>query len=125
MQPPKGSRSVQGHELQLATNVLGHHLFTSLLTDTLVATAAAAPKHSVRVVWVSSSSADLAPVPAVDLGDMGFHGVEHTIDTYNRSKAGNVLQAVEYSRRMAGTGIVSVVSCLSHSPFDEAATDFA
>ncbi|KAK2767882.1 putative short-chain dehydrogenase [Colletotrichum kahawae] len=53
MVPPQGSTTVQGHELQLGINNLGHQLFTQLLTPLLERTSKVAPRDSVRVIWVS------------------------------------------------------------------------
>lgn len=52
--PPVGSKSRQGHELQLATNCLGPYFFTQLVLPQLQAAAKTAPPNSVRVVWTSS-----------------------------------------------------------------------
>ncbi|KAK4621822.1 hypothetical protein CLAFUW4_06739 [Fulvia fulva] len=48
--PPRGSTSAQGYELQMGTNCLGHYLFTQLLLPLLRSTAKQAPEASVRVV---------------------------------------------------------------------------
>lgn len=48
--PPRGSVSAQGHELQMATNCLGHYLFTQLLLPTLLHTAESASPATVRVI---------------------------------------------------------------------------
>ncbi|KAL2858456.1 hypothetical protein BJY01DRAFT_150 [Aspergillus pseudoustus] len=108
MVPPQGSKSVQGYELQIGTNNLGHFLFTQFLRPVLVATAKTAPKNSVRVVWVSSSAADGAPRPAIDFSNMDYHVEEGIWSKYSRSKAGNVLHSAEFARRTAGEGIISV-----------------
>ncbi len=60
MHPPAGSKTKQGHELQLGVHNLGPVLLTELLTPLLARTAAAAPAGSVRVVWVASLYADLS-----------------------------------------------------------------
>lgn len=111
MVPPQGSKTIQGYELQLGINNLGHFLFSRFLTPVLKATAKSAPKDSVRVVWVSSSAADAAPKPAIDFDNMDYKREEGIWSKYARSKAGNVLHSVEFSRRTAGSGIVSLVSC--------------
>lgn len=49
--PPQGSISPQGHDLQLATNCLGPQFLTQLLLPTLKATAQNLPSASVRVIW--------------------------------------------------------------------------
>lgn len=121
MVPPQGSTTAQGYELQLGVNNLGHFLLTSLLRPVLERTAkeatATAP-GSVRVVWVSSSAADAAPQPAVDFDNMDYHREEGVWQKYSRSKAGSQLHASELARRVAGSGIISVVSRLKHRYFD-------
>lgn len=108
MVPPQGSKSVQGYELQLGTNNLGHFLFTHFLHAVLAKTAQTAPKNSVRVIWVSSSAADAAPTPAIDFDNMDYHREESIWPKYSRSKAGNVLHSAEFARRTAGEGIISI-----------------
>ncbi|KAH9238436.1 hypothetical protein K456DRAFT_1746526 [Colletotrichum gloeosporioides 23] len=97
-----------GHELQLGINNLGHQLFTQLLTPLLEKTSRVAPNDSVRVIWVSSSAADGAPRPAIDFSNMDYHKEEGIWSKYSRSKAGNVIQAAEYARRMKESGIISL-----------------
>lgn len=109
MVPPQGSKTVQGYELQLGTNNLGHFLFAKLLRDVLVNTAKTAPKNSVRIIWVSSSGADLAPNPPINFDNMDYHIDESKWTKYMRSKAGNALHSVEFSRRNADTGVLSLV----------------
>ncbi|KAL2814129.1 short-chain dehydrogenase [Aspergillus granulosus] len=113
MVPPKGSVSVQGHELQFAVNNLGHFLFTKLLHPLLVKTAnsegAAGRRGTVRVIWVSSSAADHVAIPAIDFSNMDYRRRGEGIwSMYARSKAGNVLQAVEYARRVGEEGVLSL-----------------
>ncbi|CCF45044.1 short-chain dehydrogenase [Colletotrichum higginsianum] len=108
MVPPQGSTTVQGYELQLGINNLGHQLFTQLLTPLLKMTSQVAPRDSVRVIWVSSSAADGAPRPAIDFSNMDYHIEEGIWSKYSRSKAGNVIQASEYARRIGGSGIISL-----------------
>jgi NAD(P)-dependent dehydrogenase (short-subunit alcohol dehydrogenase family) len=110
MVPPQGSKTKQGYELQLGTNNLGPFLFTHFLTPILTRTASIAPANSVRIVWVSSSAADGAPKPAINFDNMDYHREEGPWTKYGRSKAGNVLHAVEFARRTQGSGIVSLVS---------------
>jgi NAD(P)-dependent dehydrogenase (short-subunit alcohol dehydrogenase family) len=109
MVPPQGSKTVQGYELQLGVNNLAHFLFVHFLRPALAATARIAPKNSVRVIWVSSSAADGAPQPAIDFTNMDYHREEGIWSKYMRSKAGNVLHAVEFARRTSGEGIISIV----------------
>ena len=109
MIPPAGSVTAQNYDLQLGTNCLGHFLLTQYLTPTIVKTAQSAPKNSVRVIWVSSAAAALPPVPAVDFNNITYAKKDEDIwMRYGRSKAGNVLHGVEYGRRMADDGVVSM-----------------
>ncbi|KAJ9302085.1 hypothetical protein DTO271G3_951 [Paecilomyces variotii] len=108
MVPPPGSKTAQGHELQLGTNNIGHFLFTHFLRPVLKQTAQSSPKGSVRVVWVSSSMAEMAPKPAIDFSNMDYHRDETQWRKYARSKAGNVLHACEFARQVKKEGIVSV-----------------
>ena len=112
MVPEQGSKTAQGYELQLGVNALGGFLFTHFLRPTLAATAKAAPKDSVRVVWVSSSAAGMAPKPPIDFENMNYERDEGAMTKYMRSKAGNVLHAAEFARRTAGDGIISMVGPL-------------
>lgn len=108
MNPPNGSKTAQGYELQLGVNNLGTFLLTKLLTPTLVRTARAEPDapSSVRVVWVSSSAAEAlqAPRGGVDLSNLDYHVDKSPLDKYCISKAGNYLQAAEFARRHSGSG---------------------
>ncbi|KAB8231691.1 uncharacterized protein BDW43DRAFT_312911 [Aspergillus alliaceus] len=108
MIPPQGSQTAQGYELQLGTNVVGPFMFTKLLYPVLAQTAAASPANSVRVVWVSSSAARFAPNPAIDWSNLDYHIDERAWKKYARSKAENVLLAVELARRSKADGVRSL-----------------
>ncbi|TGJ78657.1 hypothetical protein E0Z10_g10103 [Xylaria hypoxylon] len=109
MFPPNGSKTAQGHELQLGTNCLGPFLFTRFLTPTLIATAKMASKGSVRVVWVSSSAAEhLNPKGGIDLDNLDYKRDAFYAYKYGISKVGNYYHATEYARRYRDDGIVSV-----------------
>ena len=69
--PPLGSVSAQGHELQMATNCLGHYLLTQLLLPILLKTAESTSAGAVRVIWTSSISVDLsAPKCGIIISDL-------------------------------------------------------
>lgn len=111
MNPPAGSRSVQGYELQLGVNNVGTYLFTKLLTPVLATTArsASVAAGSVRVVWVSSSAAEgLAPACGVPLDGLAPGPRDVGLVRYGISKAGNYFHATEFARRHRADGIVSV-----------------
>lgn len=110
MTPPQGSKTAQGYELQLGTNNIGHFFFTKLLTPTLVATAKSEPANTVRVIWVSSSAAELISHSpgGVDMNNLDYHNDKSTNLKYGISKAGNFLQGTEFARRYGDEGVVSV-----------------
>lgn len=102
MFPPNGSKTTQGHELQIGTNCLGAYLLTNLLQPILASTAKAAPPGSVRVTWAGSLAVDLmSPKPGgltfVD-GAEGQPKVLGRRTDYGQSKAGNLLLSCEAKR---------------------------
>jgi NAD(P)-dependent dehydrogenase (short-subunit alcohol dehydrogenase family) len=90
-------RSVDGFELQFATNHLGHFLLTNLLVPALVA---GAPSRIVNV----TSSAHLIGEP--DLDDPNYEHREYEKwRAYGESKSANILFTVELERRLGGRGV--------------------
>ncbi|RMD44295.1 hypothetical protein DV735_g799, partial [Chaetothyriales sp. CBS 134920] len=111
MAPAQGSKTVQGYEQQLGTNNLGHFLFTKLLTPLLKETAKTEPAGSVRVVWVASSAAaNFAPKGGVVMDNLDYKADRAALVKYGISKAGNILQAAEYARRVGAAGNIISVS---------------
>ncbi|KAE9365733.1 NAD(P)-binding protein [Stipitochalara longipes BDJ] len=109
MNPPQGSKTVQGYELQLGTNCIGTFLFTQLLTPILLSTAKSSPPSTVRVIWVSSSAAEgLSPKGGVDMQNLGYKVEKLGMMKYGISKAGNYLHATEFSNRYGGEGVLSI-----------------
>jgi NAD(P)-dependent dehydrogenase (short-subunit alcohol dehydrogenase family) len=96
---PQRQLSAQGHEMQFATNHLGHFALALCLHDAL-----AAPHHA-RIVAVSS-------VGHID-GDVDFDDIDFAQRPYNpwlaygQSKTANVLFVVEAAKRWASDGIVA------------------
>ncbi|KAG6116232.1 hypothetical protein E4U14_000361 [Claviceps sp. LM454 group G7] len=110
MNPPRGSKGNQGHELQLVTNCLGPFLFTKGLLPLLKKTAASSPPASVRVLWASSlGTSVLSPTGGVHLGPDGAPVEAYfQLTNYGQSKAANNLYAAEFHRRYGGDGILNV-----------------
>ncbi|KAJ5595248.1 steroid dehydrogenase [Penicillium hispanicum] len=107
--PPRGSVSPQGHDLQLATNCLGPHLLTQLLLPTLKRTAQDAPSASVRVVWLASIVVDLsAPADGVKLEDL-LRRDTHPQRNYENTKVGNWYLANALATQAGSDGILSLV----------------
>ncbi|KAF2203655.1 short-chain dehydrogenase [Delitschia confertaspora ATCC 74209] len=107
-QPPLGSVSKQGFELQLATNCLGPFLFTQLLMPLLEAAVPQADTNSVRVVWLGSQMIELsAPQGGINISEL-FNPPKDKVRTYTTSKVGNYFLATELARKKGGKGIISV-----------------
>jgi NAD(P)-dependent dehydrogenase (short-subunit alcohol dehydrogenase family) len=91
--------SDRGHEMQFATNHLGHFALALGLHDALTAAGSA------RIVSVSSSGHLRSPVVFDDL-DYAFRDYD-PFGAYGQSKTANVLFAVEATRRWANDGITA------------------
>ena len=89
----------RGHEMQFATNHLGHFALALGLHDALTAAGDA------RIVAVSSSGHLRSPVIFDDL-HYAFRDYEG-FNAYGQSKTANVLFAVEATRRWAADGITA------------------
>jgi NAD(P)-dependent dehydrogenase (short-subunit alcohol dehydrogenase family) len=93
------THSASGHEMQFATNHLGHFALALGLHDSLAAAASA------RIVSVSSGGHLRSPVVFDDI-DYAFRDYD-PFGAYGQSKTANVLFAVEATRRWARDGIVA------------------
>ena len=97
MAVPELTRTAQGHELQFATNYLGHFVLTAGLRTALAAAGGA------RIVSLSSSAHLYSPVVFGDL-DFRFRPYD-PLQAYAESKTAAVLLAVELTRRWSGEGV--------------------
>lgn len=95
---PRREVSVEGHELQFATNVLGPYRLTALLMPALLRSTAP------RVVTVASNTHKTSPVPLTDLDSLDGY---RPIRAYAKTKLASVLFAKELQRR-AGKRLLSV-----------------
>lgn len=91
--------SPSGHEMQLATNHLGHFALAVGLHDALASAGGA------RIVSVSSSGHLRSPVVFDDI-DFAFRDYD-PFGAYGQSKTANVLFAVEATRRWRDDGILA------------------
>ncbi|KAF2159565.1 hypothetical protein M409DRAFT_70892 [Zasmidium cellare ATCC 36951] len=115
MFPPIGSKSTQGHEMQMATNCLGHFLLARLLSPVLERTASAAAPGAVRIAWAASFGVDaLSPKGGVSFdkdGAFEAHGSNNQVN-YGATKAGNLFLASQFARKPPiaadGKGMVNV-----------------
>jgi dehydrogenase/reductase SDR family protein 12 len=99
--PPQRTETPQGHELALATHVIGPLLLTELLRATL------AVAESPRVVIVSSGGMYSAPLDSSIGDDIEYErGTYEGIRAYARTKRMQVTLGELMARRYAGDGIV-------------------
>ncbi|MEO6605295.1 MAG: oxidoreductase [Aeromicrobium sp.] len=107
MFPPKPSKTVDGYELQMGTNHLGHFALTAHLWPLLV-------KSKARIVSVSSNMHKAAT--GIDLRTFTPEGSPRRYkrtQAYAESKVANLLFATELDRRIKAAGI-DVVSVGAH-----------
>ena len=106
--PPQGT-SPQGHDMQLATNCLGPHLFTQLLLPILRSTAETTPIASVRVIWTASIVVDaFALETGIELAEL-FQKDADEFHNYLNTKVGNWFLADSLASQIGGYGILSLV----------------
>jgi NAD(P)-dependent dehydrogenase (short-subunit alcohol dehydrogenase family) len=99
MAVPELTMAPSGHEIQFATNHLGHFALAVGLRTALAAA------NGARVVSVSSGGHQRSPVVFDDI-DYAFRDY-NPFSAYGQSKTANVLFAVEATRRWADDGITS------------------
>ena len=99
MAVPDRRLTVQGHELQFGTNYLGHFALTMGLHGALAAAGGA------RIVSVSSNAHFMSDIAYDDIDYV--HRDYHPWTAYGQSKTGDVLLAVDATRRWSADGIVA------------------
>ena len=97
--------TAEGFEATFASNHLGHFALTNRLLPLLRATAATAPRGSVRIVNVSSSGHDRSP--GMDWNDLQRLTNFTTGGAYTNAKLANILFTRALAKRLAGDGIVA------------------
>jgi NAD(P)-dependent dehydrogenase (short-subunit alcohol dehydrogenase family) len=97
MAVPERELTPQGHELQFGTNFLGHFALAAGLHASLAAAGGS------RIVSLSSSGHLISPVIFDDVDYL--HRPYDPWSAYGQSKTGNVLLAVEATRRWRDDGI--------------------
>jgi retinol dehydrogenase-12 len=110
----QASLTVDGFEMTLGTNHLGHFLLTNLLLDDLKRSAPA------RVITVSSQLhiPGYAGGPAPDFDYVNLKGEKYYNPQifYKNSKLANMWFTYELQRRLAGTGVTSNAVCPGFVP---------
>ena len=110
----QASFTVDGFEMTLGTNHLGHFLLTNLLIEDLKRSTPA------RVVTVSSELHNPAyaggPAPDFDYDNLKGEKYYNTQVFYRNSKLANMWFAYELQRRLTGTGVSSNAVCPGFVP---------
>ncbi|PCH44323.1 NAD(P)-binding protein [Wolfiporia cocos MD-104 SS10] len=105
---PMEQLTEEGYDLVFGTNVLGHHLFTTLLLPALAEGASSSPDQHTRVIWVSSIAAYFTPtIHWNTLRDGPERRKVGKGTLYNQSKLAAVILARQYAKRYADRNIVS------------------
>lgn len=114
---PATGKTVQGHELRVGANNLGHYLLMQKLLPTLKTTASFRAKTGcsegcVRILWAGSCLIDLvSPTGGVELDEAGVPKTHNdAMVNYAQSKAGNLFLAKHFKDELKKEGILSVVS---------------
>jgi NAD(P)-dependent dehydrogenase (short-subunit alcohol dehydrogenase family) len=105
---PRRMETVDGFEMQFATNVLAHFALTGLLLPALQRAAATSPERP-RVVTVASLAHKRTHLNFDDLQSVKEYS---PLRAYQQSKLANLMLAFELSRRLraAGSSIISVAA---------------
>ncbi|KII84549.1 hypothetical protein PLICRDRAFT_117712 [Plicaturopsis crispa FD-325 SS-3] len=110
MDSKPGETTVDGYEVQMGTNVLGHHVFTMALLPVLLKTAKESESGTVRVVSTGSfahnfASKDELRYDTLDTGKglTNFRNVQ----LYSRSKLGNCIWTHAITKWYKSEGILA------------------
>lgn len=95
----------------MGTNCLAPYLLTVLLEPILIRTVASSPSLSVRVVFVVSLMQLGTPAGVMSFDSQGTPKVlPKAMDNYMQTKAGGMMLAAEFAKRLESKGILSMVS---------------
>src|SRR6266481_1805750 len=101
MFPPKQT-TVDGFELQLGTNHLGHFALAGLLLEQML------PVPGSRVVTVSSTAHRIRA--RINFGDLQSERSYRRVAAYSQSKLANLMFTYELQRRLSGAGTTIAVA---------------
>lgn len=115
MTPSMGSKTAQDYDLQWGTNVLGPFLLQKLLDPLFIETSKKNPTNLSRVVWASSTAHLSAPDKGgIYWDDVNFEDPSKKYsngEIYGQSKAGVIINAIQWSKRYSNENIVSISLC--------------
>ncbi|MFN3596939.1 MAG: oxidoreductase [Rubricoccaceae bacterium] len=107
--------SAQGHEMQFATNVLGHFALAARLAPRFLATPGS------RTVWLSSLAHRFG---RIQIDDLDGRRAYHPWRAYGQSKLADLMLALEMDRRLRAAGVPSM-SVAAHPGFTATNLQFA
>ncbi len=105
MFPPKQT-TVDGFELQLGTNHLGHFALTGLLLEQML------PVPGSRVVTVSSQAHRIRA--RINFDDLQSQRSYRRVAAYSQSKLANLLFTYELARRLSGAATTTTIAVAAH-----------
>jgi NAD(P)-dependent dehydrogenase (short-subunit alcohol dehydrogenase family) len=108
MWTPQRNLSKQGHELQFATNHLGHFLLTGLLLPLLKTTPNSRVVTQSSVLHKKTQGQDFEP--SIQLDDLSFSQNFDTKKAYAQSKLANLLFTYELDRRLKAANINTIAT---------------
>ncbi|KAG6374228.1 hypothetical protein JVT61DRAFT_4887 [Boletus reticuloceps] len=107
MIPPIEMLTDDDYDLQFGTNVLGHFYFTKFVLPTLLSTAKSSSDGTARIVNTASNGHWYGGLKFDTMKDGPARSKEGPWQLYGQSKTGNIVFALELSRRYGDQGIVS------------------
>ncbi|KAG7664439.1 RDH2 [[Candida] subhashii] len=114
MTPPRHSKTKQGYQLELGTNVIGPHLLQTLLDPILISTSKLNKPNESRIVWIGSTSHFFAPYGGLNWKDPNYENSPNVPlkEMYSQSKALVMMQAIQWPKRHPeASNVVSVSVC--------------
>jgi len=111
MEPPKGSVTRDGHDLELGVNTLAPYLLTLLLSPILTSTATAPGTKSgdIRIIWVVSLIQWVGPEHMMNFDGDGVPVLKKGfMVNYMQSKVGETWLADHFAKCLGKDGILSV-----------------
>src|SRR6266403_3177023 len=105
MFPPRQA-TVDGFELQLGTNHLGHFALTGLLLEQML------PVPGSRVVTISSLAHRIRA--RINFGDLQGERSYRRVAAYSQSKLANLMFTYELARRLSGAATTTTIAVAAH-----------
>lgn len=107
--------TIDGYEIQFATNHLGHALLTKLLLPTMLKTAQQ-PKSDVRIITLTSHSHQRAPEGGIQFEKLrSADPASSPLANYGQSKLANILHAKQLAKRYPSIKTVAIHPGMVHT----------